>query len=197
MAFGLTLVLTFTWSRDAFSFTGRHDRNNQASAFFPDQNGSVNYLDLPLWQLKLLGIECSRNGLFYKNQNPDALKQGRRYQYLCFMLTDDIYCTNVNFNEGEKIAGKGSGYKRLSEMPATRNAFDPVLITDAKGSATWDSYTEILAHDTKLVPVRINMTDLQMKSRAGWIIFWFMPGEELSRALDGIARTEDHLALPW
>ena len=48
----------------------------------------------------------------------------------------------------------------------------------------------------KLVPVRINMADLQMKNRTDWIIIWFPPSEGLRKALDGIFNIDDCLLSP-
>lgn len=157
---------------------------------------AVKYLDLPIWQLKLIGIDCSTKGVFYKNQNPDWKKENNRYQLLCFYLTDETYCSNLNYHDGEKIKAGNKAEKILEAMPVTTNAFNPVMITNLNGDRTWDAFSVYNDPGMKLLPVRINMEDLQMNKRKDMMVFWFKPTEALKKALAEYVDIDPFLTAP-
>jgi hypothetical protein len=156
----------------------------------------VKYLDLPIWQLKALGITCNSNGVFYKNQNPDWKKEKNKYQVLCILLADDNYCSNYNYMEGEGIRAKTKAEKLLQDLPETSNSFNPVMVTDLNGHRTWDAFEVLGDPSMKLLPVRINLEDLQMQKRKDFIVFWFKPTESLKNALAGFVNIDPFLAVP-
>jgi hypothetical protein len=159
---------------------------------------SVKYLDLPIWQLKLLGIDCSSKGIFYKNQNPEWKKEQRRYEVLGLYLGDENYCTNVNYHdtEEEDFSSLGKPGKIMKIMETTSNSFDPVMVTDLDGHRTWDAYSVYEDNTIKLIPVRINMADLQMKKRKDFVVFWFKPTESLKKVLSGYVDTDNYAVIP-
>ena len=162
----------------------------------PGTTHSVKYLDLPIWQLKLLGIECNRNGIFYKNQNPDRKNEKKSQRILCFYLNDETYCSNLNIEKNEEIKDAGTALKILKKMQITSNSFDPVMITDLDGHRTWDAFTVLDDKSMKLLPIRINTTDLQMQKRKDMVVFWFRPTESLKKALSEYVNIDYYLVAP-
>ena len=154
------------------------------------------YLKLTTEQLKLIGIECNPEGVFYKNHNPDWQKEKNRYAILAFLLTDDVYCSNINLQENEKISGMGSAGKYLMKLPETNHTFNPCMVTSFAGSRTWDAYTVLGDSTMKLLPVQLNMADYGMKSRKDTILFWFVPTESLKTILAPVADINDYLVTP-
>ena len=155
------------------------------------------YLSLGRDQLGLLGIQCSSEGVFYKNRNPNKVQDHNRYSILCFFSTEDVYCCNINLDSpGEKISGSGAAYRMIRKMPLSSNDFYPLLITSFSGHPTWDSYT--VHHDStlKLLPVQIKMADLGMTSRNDTMVFWFKPTPSLKETLSGIANIDLYLKAP-
>ncbi len=167
------------------------DRNTGTGAI-----NSAKFLDLPIWQLKLIGLDGSSKGLFYKNQNPDWQKEKNRYQLLCFYLTDDVFYSNLNYHTGEEFLVNGKPQQILKNMETSVNAFDPVLLTDQEGKKFWDAFTVLGDKDMKLLPVRINMADLQMKKRNDWVVFWFKPTESLKKVLSPYVNIDSLLRVP-
>jgi beta-lactamase regulating signal transducer with metallopeptidase domain len=155
------------------------------------------YLNLDRGQLELLGLHCSSKGVFYKNSNPKKLQDHNRYSVLCFFLTDDVYCCNINLDSpGEKINGYGASYRMLRNMPLSTNDFYPLLVTSLKGYPTWDSYSKLRDTTMKLLPVQVSMAGMGLDSRADTMIFWFKPTTSLRNTLKGITDIDPYLRPP-
>jgi hypothetical protein len=175
------------------AFPSNHSRSNLPA---PDSHVRGPFLDLPLWQLKLIGITGNHDGLFYKNQNPAWKALKNRYSILCFSLTDKIYDKQVGCKNAEEMNKEIRDDKLLLSLPLTNFDFEPVLVTNGSGDFKWDAFTVLDEPAMKLVPVRINMADLQMKQRTDWIIIWFPPSDGLRKALDGYVNIDDYLLSP-
>lgn len=152
------------------------------------------YLVLDREHLALLGIQCDEKGVYYKNMNPRWKEDHKRYAVLCFFLTEDVYCGNINLDtESDRISGNGHPYSFLRRMQAGSNDFYPLLITSPSGQPTWDAYTKLHDSTMKLLPVQLNMAGLGLKSRTDTVVFWFKPTASLRRTLAGINGIDNFL----
>ena len=155
------------------------------------------FLSLGPDQLGLLGLQCSSEGVFYKNRNPNKVQDHNRFSVLCFYSTEDVYCGNISLDSpGEKIIGSGAAYRTIRKMPMSSNDFYPLLVTSYSGYPTWDSYTKLNDNTLKLLPVQIRMAGLGMTSRNDTMVFWFKPTPSLKEALSGIANIDLYLKAP-
>ena len=155
------------------------------------------YLVLDREHLAMLGIQSDEQGVYYKNMDPRWKEDHKRYSVLCFFLTEDVYCCNINLNaDGEKISGSGHPYSFLRKMPAGNNDFYPLLITSLTVYPTWDAYSVFNDSTIKLLPVQLDMAAMGLRARADTMVFWFKPTQTLRETLAGITNIDRYLRIP-
>jgi hypothetical protein len=164
-----------------------------ATAFFCSFN-SINkpeFLFLNQSQLKPLGIELNKHGVFYKNLNPNWQKENERYSGLGFYCCKDNYLTTVHFRESEVLKPTNRYYKRMISKETTHNDYYPLLIGNSNGDQSLEN--ETLPEDMKFLPIAICMSDAKVKNRIDTLVVWFKPTESLRKALPANIKMEDYL----
>jgi hypothetical protein len=152
------------------------------------------YLFLHSDQLKPLGIILNKNGVFYKNFNPNWKQDHVRYSCLSFYCDGGNYLTTNHYSETDIIDAKSRNEKLLMKIESTKNDFYPLLIGNTKGRQSLDN--ETLPNDLKLFPVAICMSETKLLNRKDTIVVWFKPSESLKKALPGNVNIEDFLKVP-
>ena len=150
-----------------------------------------NYLFLNADQLIPLGIELNEKGLFYKNENPDWNQDNEKYACLAFYCTNDNYVSTKQFNITDAFTTTNGIDSLLEGMEFTKNDFYPLLIGDKKGIQSLDN--ETLQADMKLLPIAINMSQINLSNRKDTIIVWLRPTPSLKRALPSTINMDDYL----
>ena len=145
-------------------------------------------------QLKPLGIELNKDGVFYKNLNPNWKQDKVRYSCLSFYCGNDNYLTTNHYSETEVIKAGNRNERRLVKMGITRNDFYPILIGDTEGKQSLDNRT--LPEDLKLFPVAICLSETKLRNRKDTIVVWFKPSVALKTALPENVKIEDYLKVP-
>lgn len=151
-------------------------------------------LFLNAYQLKPLGIELDKDGVFYKNFNPNWKNDRVKYSCLSFYCSNNNYLTTNHYSETDVIKANNRNERKLVKMEISRNDFYPVLIGNTKGKQSLDNGT--LAEDLKLFPVAICMSETKLRNRKDTIIVWFKPSEALKKALPENVKIEDYLKVP-
>ncbi|MCX6231502.1 MAG: hypothetical protein NTZ33_08155 [Bacteroidetes bacterium] len=154
-----------------------------------------NFLFLSVEQLKPLGIDCRDNGVFYKNINPNHIKDNQRSASFAFYCKKDNYLTTIIFDEADSINANKTIDTTLSEMTYRKLDFYPLIIGNTKGSRSLDKYT-VLNKEIKLLPIAIAMKNAKLTNRTDTIIVWLKPTESLKKALPESINIEDYLKVP-
>ena len=149
------------------------------------------YLYLNAEQLIPLGIELNEKGLFYKNENPEWNQDNEKYACLAFYCTNDNYVSTKQFNITDAITVINGIDSLLVDMEFTKNDFYPLLIGDKKGIQSLDN--ETLEAGMKLLPVAINMSQINFSNRKDTIVVWLRPTPALKRALPSSINMDDYL----
>lgn len=142
-------------------------------------------------QLKPLGIILNKNGVFYKNLNPNWKQYNVKNAGLSFYCCSDNYLTTIHYTETEVIKANNKNERLLMNLKTTRNDFYPVLIGNTKGEQSLDN--ETLAKDLKLFPIAICMSETKLRNRKDTIVVWLKPTESLKKALPANVKIEDYL----
>lgn len=145
------------------------------------------YLVLKPEQLKTLGFEYNSEGLFYKNERPNQVE----YQSLIMIFTKKIYSCSVRIRKGEN-PGHFPEEKIINKMSATTFDFFPIVVSSFKGQKTIGTVPLQKYEKEKLLPVQVNMADLQIIGRSDTLLFWFQPTETLKQLLTTV-KLEDYL----
>ena len=146
------------------------------------------YLVLKPEQLKILGFEYNSEGLFYKNERPNQIE----YKGLDLIFTKKVYSCSVRLRKGEK-PGHIPGEKIINKMAATTYDFFPLVVSNFRGQQTIVTVPMQKYEKEKLLPVQVNMAELQISGRTDTLLFWFQPTESLKQALLPIAKIDDYL----
>ena len=149
------------------------------------------YLYLNADQLEPLGIELNEKGLFYKNENPEWNQDNEKYACLAFYCTNDNYVSTKQFNITDTFTMANGIDSLLVGMEFTKNDFYPLLIGDKKGIQNFDN--ETLEAGTKLLPVAINMSQINLSNRKDTIVVWLRPTPSLKKALPSTINMDDYL----
>ena len=149
------------------------------------------YLYLNADQLEPLGIELNEKGLFYKNENPEWNQDNEKYACLAFYCTNDNYVSTKQFNITDTFTMANGIDSLLVGMEFTKNDFYPLLIGDKKGIQSFDN--ETLEAGTKLLPVAINMSQINLSNRKDTIVVWLRPTPSLKKALPSTINMDDYL----
>ncbi|MGC1390319.1 MAG: M56 family metallopeptidase [Bacteroidales bacterium] len=157
-------------------------------------SNTSDFLFLNSDQLKPLGIELNKDGVFYKNLNPNWKQDKVRYSCLSFYCSSNNYLTTNHYSETDVIKARNRNERLLVKMEITRNDFYPILIGNTKGKQGLNN--ETLAEDLKLFPVAICMSETKLRNRKDTIVVWFKPSEALKKALPENVKIEDYLKLP-
>jgi beta-lactamase regulating signal transducer with metallopeptidase domain len=147
------------------------------------------YLVLPTDQLKLLGFEFNNTGLYFKNKRPGTPE----HNVLCLYFTDHTYSASISLKPGEKLKGKSAPEKFLMNAQLTNYDFAPLIV-----SSYGDHRTIVLGgmnqfDDEKLLPIQVNMAELNINKRSDTLVFWFRPTDALKQILSPIARVEEYI----
>ncbi|HSN49759.1 MAG TPA: hypothetical protein VLR52_00910, partial [Bacteroidales bacterium] len=147
------------------------------------------YLVLNPEQLKLLGFEFNSEGLFYKNVRPNQVE----YQCLDMIFMEKVYSSSIVVRKGEKT-GHFPGEKVIKKMKETTFDFFPVVVSDLEEHQTLVTAPLRKYEKEKLLPVQVNMADLEINGRSDTLIFWFLPTESLKQVLSTI-QIDDYLQI--
>jgi hypothetical protein len=174
--------------------------NSQSDIKIKDSGSLVSshtsdFLFLNSYQLKPLGIELNKDGVFYKNLNPNWKQDKVRYSCLSFYCGNDNYLTTNHYSETEVTKAGNRNERRLAKMEISRNDFYPILIGDTEGKQSLDNRT--LPEDLKLFPVAICLSETKLRNRKDTIVVWFKPSEALKLALPENVKIEDYLKVPF
>ena len=120
-------------------------------------SNTSDFLFLNSDQLKPLGIELNKDGVFYKNLNPNWKQDKVRYSCLSFYCSSNNYLTTNHYSETDVIKARNRNERLLVKMETTRNDFYPLLIGNVNGKQSLDN--ETLSEDLKLFPVAICMSE--------------------------------------
>jgi hypothetical protein len=52
---------------------------------------------------------------------------------------------------------------------------------------------KLLAEQKKLLPVQVNMAELNINGRSDTLVFWFLPTASLKKVLSPVANMDDYL----
>jgi len=178
-------------------FPNIKDESTEIERNFGEKNihsNTSDFLFLNSDQLKPLGIELNKNGVFYKNLNPNWKQDKVRYSCLSFFCTSNNYLTTKHYSETDVIKARNRNERLLGKMEITRNDFYPILIGNPNGKQSLNN--ETLSEDLKLFPVAICMSETKLRNRKDTIVVWFKPSEALKKALPESVKIEDYLKLP-
>ncbi len=153
----------------------------------PQNQTHGKYLVLKPDQLKILGFEYNSEGLFYKNERPNQIE----YKGLDLIFTKKVYSCSVKLRKGEK-PGHFPAEKIINKMTATTLDFFPLVVSDLKGQKTIVTVPVHKYEKEKLLPVQVNMADLQISGRSDTLVFWFLPTEALKQFLSPV-KLDDYL----
>lgn len=142
-------------------------------------NSLGKYLELNTNQLKSLGFEWTRSGLFYKNKRADRKDKST----LCLYFTDSTYSASIILQKGEKISGHSVPVKFLKKLKSTNFDFYPVAVTSFGGFRTLDMTASHNNPGEELLPVQINLAELNAGNRKDTLVFWFRMTETLEKVL--------------
>ncbi len=142
-------------------------------------NSNRKYLSLNTDQLKSLGFEWTRSGLFYKNNRLDRKDKST----LCLYFTDSTYSASIILQKGEKISGHSLPEKFLKKLKPTNFDFYPVAVTSFNGFRTLDMTASLNNSSEELLPVQINLAELNACNRKDTLVFWFRMTETLRKLL--------------
>lgn len=157
-------------------------------------SSTSDFLFLNSDQLKPLGVELNKNGVFYNNLNPNWKQDKVRYPGLGFYCSSDNYLTTMHYLENDVNKARNRNERLLVKMERTRNDFYPILIGNTKGKQSLNNRT--LSEDLKLLPVAICMSETKLRNRKDTIVVWFKPSEALKKALPENVKMEDYLKRP-
>jgi lipopolysaccharide export system protein LptA len=178
-------------------FPLKKDELTEIKRNFGEKNihpNTADFLFLNSDQLKPLGIELNKDGVFYKNLNPNWKQDKVRYSCLSFYCSSNNYLTTNHYSETDVIKARNRNERLLVKMEITRNDFYPILIGNTIGKQGLNN--ETLSEDLKLFPVAICMSETKLRNRKDTIVVWFKPSEALKKALPENVKIEDYLKLP-
>jgi beta-lactamase regulating signal transducer with metallopeptidase domain len=158
-----------------------------ASAVIQNQPRGKNLILKPD-QLKKLGFEYNSEGLFYKNERPDVVE----YKELDMIFNKKVYSSSILKKKGEKPV-HFSGEKIIDKMTTTNFDFFPLVVSNYKGQRTLVMGVKLLAEQKKLLPVQVNMAELNINGRSDTLVFWFLPTASLKKELSPITNMDDYL----
>jgi beta-lactamase regulating signal transducer with metallopeptidase domain len=189
--------LTLSEQEKPVLFPNKKDETTEIEGNFGEKNNYSNtsdFLFLNSEQLKPLGIELNKNGVFYKNLNPNWKQDKVRYSGLSFYCSSNNYLTSKHYSEKDVIKAKNRSERLLGKMEITNNDFYPILIGNPKGKKALNN--ETLPEELKLFPVAICMSETKLQNRKDTIVVWFKPSESLKKVLPENVNIEDYLRLP-
>lgn len=190
-------MLTLPENEKPELFPIKKDESTEIKRNFGEKNihsNTSDFLFLNSDQLKPLGIELNKDGVFYKNLNPNWKQDKVRYSCLSFYCSSNNYLTTNHYSETDVIKAKNRNERLLVKMEITRNDFYPKLIGNTKGKQSLNN--ETLSEDLKLFPVAICMSETKLRNRKDTIVVWFKPSEALKKVLPENVKIEDYLKLP-
>ena len=190
-------MLTLPENEKPELFPIKKDESTEIKRNFGEKNihsNTSDFLFLNSDQLKPLGIELNKDGVFYKNLNPNWKQDKVRYSCLSFYCSSNNYLTTNHYSETDVIKAKNRNERLLVKMEITRNDFYPILIGNTKGKQSLNN--ETLSEDLKLFPVAICMSETKLRNRKDTIVVWFKPSEALKKVLPENVKIEDYLKLP-
>jgi len=151
------------------------------SISFKGTGERAKYIYLNAEQLKALGIELSKKGLFYQNYNP-KWEADKEYPYLAFYSTKGNHVTSIISQSKRDFKNK--------EM--TNCDFYPMLVGNPQNEYTFAR----VCKDKELVPIAVCMAEAKIPNRTDTLIFWFKPTDAFQKALPQGIKIEDYLRLP-
>jgi hypothetical protein len=155
----------------------------------------VKYIYLNAEQLMPLGIELSKEGLFYQNCNPNH-KETDVYPYYAFYAENAEPYVNASMSNGCDKKNLDVLSSRFDSVffyrKITENDFYPVFV----GSLGRNYNLSSGKNDTKLLPIAIRMQETKIPNRTDTVLVWFYPTESLKKALPKGIVMEDYLGLP-
>lgn len=139
------------------------------------------YLSLKNEDLKQLGVEVNKKGVFYKNKSPNSNK------IFGFYCTKNNYCSILKLSENDENLKLMN--KDFLNMNYTNLDFYPILITNYNEDNTYESQSFI----GNLIPVLIDMTNCKTAYRTDKIVIWFNISDNILKRLIFISNLGDYI----
>ena len=152
---------------------------------FNCQSQETKYLYLNTEQLKTLGIEVSKKGIFYQNCNPNLKEIG---YFAFYYLNNGVNATiagNCDLNPG------ANHYNIFKNKQLTENDFYISFI----GIDEKYNYLHTVNKE-KLLPIAISLENTKISNGKGTLLVWFRVTEALKKALPQGTVIEDYLGFP-
>jgi hypothetical protein len=148
-----------------------------------------NYLRLTPDALKWIGLVTNQSGLFYKNTRFGLSDKG----VLCLYFTKDVNNASIILKPGEKFPAQSAAEKILKNQPLTNNDFYPVVVAHYNGFKSQDMMAAEQDPRMMLLPIQVNMADLNFGKRNDTLVFWFKPTASLKKLLSPVGNTDEYL----
>jgi hypothetical protein len=160
-----------------------------STSAFKETSKKGKFPELNTDQLKALWFVWNTSGLYYKNQRADTKDKS----ISCLYFNDNTYSASIILRNGEKAGKRSSGEKFLRKQKLTNFDFYPVAVTDYKGFRTLDMTSSLKEPGMNLLPVQINMGELNIANRTDTLVFWFKSSQTLKKILLPEFRIESYL----
>ena len=148
-----------------------------------------NYLRLTPDALKWIGLVSNPSGLFYKNTRFGLSDKG----VLCLYFTKDVNNASIILKQGEKFPAQSAVEKILKNQTLTNNDFYPVVVAHYNGFRNQDMMAAEQDPRMMLLPIQVNMADLNIGKRNDTLVFWFKPTANLKKLLSPAGNTDEYL----
>ena len=153
-----------------------------------DQTGK-NYLKLSADALKWMGFVANESGLYYKNTRFGLSDKW----VLCLYFTETVNNASFTVKPGEKFPTHSKPEKFLKKQAVTNHDFYPVVVAHYNGFRNLDMMAAEPDPRVMLLPIQVNMADLNIGTRNDTIVFWLKPTASLKQLLAPIANTDEYL----
>lgn len=152
---------------------------------------SKNYLVLKPDALKWMGFVTNPSGLYYKNTRFGLSDKG----ILCLYFTDKVNNASIILKPGEKFPTQSAPEKILEKQALTNHDFYPVVVAHINGFRNLDMMAAQPDPRMMLLPVQVNMADLNIGKRNDTLVFWVKPTASLKKLLAPLANTDEYLQM--
>ncbi len=149
------------------------------------------YLKLQPDALKWIGFVSNPSGLFYKNTRFGLSDKG----ILCLYFTDKVNNASIILKPREKFPNHSAPEKSLEKQALTNHDFYPVVVGHVNGFRNQDMMAAEKDPRMMLLPIQVNMADLNIGKRNDTLVFWFKPTASLKQLLAPVANTDEYLQL--
>ena len=148
-----------------------------------------NYFRLNPDALKWIGLVSNQSGLFYKNTRFGLSDKG----ILCLYFTDKVNNASIILKPGEKFPTHSGPEKTLEKQTLTNHDFYPVVVGHVSGFRNQDMMAAEQDPRMMLLPIQVNMADLNIGKRNDTLVFWFKPTASLKKLLSPVGNTDKYL----